>query len=218
MPEIINFLNAIFYWIFDICISRGGALHKSLYIKQIVLLVLAFFSAAFWTTPAAAAFSIEYQAPADPTTQGFIYEYWRGSLVTEPIANDLGYPAWSISTSTLNTAFDYNSGALTTAQKADISSQGFTLTLRGRVLQGIAPAYDAGSNTVIGGVVLEPESTHYALALGINSSGNTVAVLLTYQDYGGPGGSLRGYGPSYTLNDASYHTYDLVPHPTWIDG
>lgn len=144
--------------------------------------------------------------------------------MTEPIANDLGYPAWSISTSTLNSIFDYQSGPLTAAQKADINSQGFTLTLRARALQGNAPAYDAGSNTLIGGAVLDLESKAYDLLLGINSSGNTVAALLTYYDYGGPGGSLRGYGPSYTLNDAGYHTYDLVFNPNtqsatlFIDG
>jgi hypothetical protein len=100
MSSLIAFLNRIF----DICNSRGGGLlHKSLYPKQIALLFLAFFSVALWTNPAAAAFSIEYQAPADPTTQGFISHLWRGSQESGPIADDLGYPAWSISTLTQNT-------------------------------------------------------------------------------------------------------------------
>ncbi len=90
------------------------------------------------------------------------------------------------------------------------ANQGFTLTLRGRVLQGSAPAYDAGSNTVIGGAALDTGARQYVLALGINSSGNTVAVLPTNTDAFGPGRSLRAYGPSYTLNDAGYHTYALV--------
>ena len=213
MSSLISFLNRIF----DICNPRGGSIRKLLYFNPIAFLFLAFFSIALQTNPATAAFSIEYQASADPitadpTTQGFIPEYWRGSLATESIADDLGYPAWSISTLTQDTVFAYISGALTADQKADISNQGFTLTLRARVLQGIAPAYDAGYNTVIGGAVLELESTHYDLALGINSSGNTVAVLLTNHGYCGPGGSLCGYGP-YTLNDSGYHTYDLVFNP-----
>ena len=79
------------------------------------------------------------------------------------------------------------------------SSQGFTLSLRGRVLQGNAPTYDAGYNTVIGHAVLDTGSMQYALCPGVNSSGNTVVVLITYADTQGPGGSVCGFGPSYTL-------------------
>ena len=160
MSSIIGFLNRIF----DICNPKGGSIRKYLYLKQIALLFLAFFSFALQINPAAAAFSIEYQAPADPANQGFSPEYWRGSPVIGPIANDLGYPAWSISTLTRDIVFDYMSGALTSAQKADINSQGFTLTLRARALQGNAPAYDAGDNTVFGGAVLEIGSTDYIRA------------------------------------------------------
>ncbi len=186
-----------------------------MYIKQIALIFLAFFSVALQTTPAAAAFSIEYQAPADPTTQGFsaFVSVPPAPQVFGPIANDLGYPAWSISGLGLSSQFGYLSGALTAAQRADINSQGFTLTLRGRVLQGNAPAFDAGYNTVIGWALLDTGSRRYDLVLGVNSSGNTVAVLVTYYDAAGPGGSTRGYGPTYALNDAGYHTYDLVFNP-----
>jgi len=195
-------------------ILKGGALCKYLYIKRIAFLFLAFSSIFLWTNPAAAAFSIEYQAPADPTTQGFsaLVGEAPAPQVLEPIADDLGYPAWSISGLALNSQFQYITGALTAAQKADIGSQGFTLTLRGRVLQGSAPAYDAGYNTVIGGASLDTASRRYDIYLGINNSGNAVAVLIT-SIRGGPGGSIRGFGPSYTLNDAGYHTYDLVFNP-----
>ena len=167
------------------------------------------------TTPiASAAFLIEYQAPADPTTAGFSTIFvGPAPLVNEPIQNDLGHPAWSISGLDLSSQFVYISGALSAEQKADLANEGFTLTLRGRVLQGTAPAYDAGSNTVIGGAVLDIVSMRYDLVLGINSSGNAVAVLITSNDALGPGGSIRGFGPSYTLNDAGYHTYELVFNP-----
>ncbi|MEI2774357.1 MAG: CARDB domain-containing protein [Candidatus Competibacter sp.] len=132
--------------------------------------------------------------------------------VIGPIANDLGYPAWSVSGLALPSQFIYQSGALNAAQKADINSQGFTLTLRGRVLQGSAPAFDV-YNTVIGWVSLDTGTRRYDLALGVNSSGNTVAVLVTNLDGLGPGPSVRGFGSTYALNDASYHTYDLVFNP-----
>lgn len=177
--------------------------------QTVLLLILTWVS-----YTAAAAFSIEYQAPADPTTAGFSAQVVSGPApgVNEPIANDLGVPAWSISESDLGSQFGYQSGPLSAEQKADLASEGFTLTLRGRALQGNAPAYDAGNNTVIGGALLDVGSKRYDLWLGINSSGNTVAVLLTSFD-AGPGGSLRGFGPSYTLSDAGYHTYQLVFDP-----
>ncbi len=187
-----------------------------MYLKRIAFLFLAFFSFALQINPAAAAFSIEYQASADPTTQGFsaYLNVPPAPQVIGPIANDLGYPAWSISGLGLSSQFLYLTGALNAAQKADINNQGFTLTLRARALQGNAPAYDAGSNTIIGGVALVIGSTHYTLELGINSSGNTVVVLVYSTDPYGPEGSVRAFGPSYTLNDAGYHTYDLVLNPS----
>lgn len=162
-----------------------------------------------------AAFSIEYQAPADPTTAGFSAVVLVPPVpqVTEPIADDLGYPAWSIAGLDFSSQFGYQSGPLSATQKTDINNEGFTLTLRVRPLQGNAPAYDAGSNTVIGGVILDIGSRRYDFVLGINSNGNTVAVLLTSLDGFGPGDSVRGFGPNYTLNDADYHTYDLVFDP-----
>ena len=82
MSSLISFLNRIF----DICNPRGGSIRKLLYFNPIAFLFLAFFSIALQTNPATAAFSIEYQASADPitadpTTQGFIPEYWRLSLI-----------------------------------------------------------------------------------------------------------------------------------------
>ena len=164
------------------------------------MLFIAFLSLALQINPAVAAFSIEYQAPADPNTQGFsaYLHVPPAPQVIGPIANDLGYPAWSISGLGLSSQFVYLTGALNAAQKADINNQGFTLTLRARALQGNAPAYDAGSNTIIGGAVLAIGSTHYTLELGINSSGNTVAVLATGLDAYGPGASVRAFGTSYS--------------------
>lgn len=185
-----------------------------MYLKRIAFLFLAFFSFALQTNPAAAAFSIEYQAAANPATQGFsTVTIPPAPRVLGPIADDLGYPAWSISGLGLSSQFGYLSGALTAAQKAEINSQGFTLTLRGRVLRENAPAYDAGSNTIIGGASVETGFRRYDIRLGIDHNGSTVAVLLTSHDASGPGGSIRGFGPSYTLNDAGYHTYDLVFNP-----
>ena len=182
-------------------------IHALLWGISIILLT------SFWVSEAASL--IEYQAPADPTTAGFraIVAVGPAPQVNEPIANDLGFPAWSISGLGLSSQFAYSFGTLSAEQKADLASEGFTLTLRGRVLQGNAPAYDAGFNTVIGGAIVDTGSKRYDLFLGINSSGNTVAVLITEFDAFGPGGSIRGFGPSYTLNDAGYHTYELIFNP-----
>ena len=179
-----------------------------------------------WATTVTAAFSIGYQAPANPTQQGFNVVSCCGPLpqVNEPIADDLGYPAWSIAGLGLSSQYFYISGPLSAEQNADLANEGFSLTLRGRVLQGSAPAYDGGSSTVIGLAELNTETRRYSLWFGINSSGNAVVVLPTSHDLLGPGGSVRAFGPSYTLNDAGYHTYDLAYDPItqsaslYIDG
>lgn len=155
----------------------------------------------------------KYQAPDNPIEERFSIKSGGPTQVIGPIENDMGYSAWSLSSSTRRSQFSYKSGPLSQKEKTKVTNEGFSLTFRARVSQGNAPAYDAGSKTVIGHARLGDGSKRYQVFLGINSSGNTVAVLVTYLDAAGPGSSIRGFGPSYTLNDAGYHTYELVFNP-----
>lgn len=181
--------------------------------KRIALVFFAFFSIALWAPPVAAAFSIEYQAPADPITEGFSSSYCCGGTpFAGPIANDQGLPAWYISGSAQSTQFVYYSG-ITATQKADIANQGFILTLKARVLPGIAPAFDTTNYAVIGGATLNTTTRRFDIELGLDVHGDTVVVLPTYID---SPAYLRAVGPSYTLtgSGSSYHDYQLVYNPS----
>jgi PEP-CTERM motif len=171
-------------------------------------------------------FQIAYNAPGNPQTQGFTTATIVGSPTFGPIANDQGHPAWAIAGFTQNSQFGYLSGALTALQKADVANQGFDLTLTARVLQGLAPAYDSTNHITLAAAVLDNGIKRFEIDLGVNGNGDTVAVLPTSIDSGGPGGSIRSPGQSFTLtgSGSTYHTYDLIYNPTtqladlYVDG
>ena len=60
--------------------------------------------------------------------------------------------------------------------------------------------------------------------LGINSKGDTVVNLPTTVGYGSQPGVVVDTGPTYTLSDSGYHTYQLYYSPAtnsaslYIDG
>jgi hypothetical protein len=166
--------------------------------------------------PAKADFLIQHQGSTNPLTEGFGTVSFGASSTTGPLSNDLGLAAWQISGSGQSAQFGYESGALSAAQKADIASQGFTLTFTARVVQGLAPAYDSTNHITIGGSFLDTGSKRFEVELGLNANGDTVAVLPTSIDNGGPGESIRAPGQSFTLtgSGSSYHTYSLVYNPT----
>jgi hypothetical protein len=165
-----------------------------------------------------------HSGTTDPLTEGFTTVTFGASSTVGPISNDLGKPAWSIAGSAQSSQFGYETGAMTATQKAEITATGFVLTMVARVVQGLAPAYDSINHVVIGGAYLATSVTRYEVELGLNSSGDTVAVLPTSIDNGGPGSSIRAPGPSYTLSGNDWHTYQLVYNPTtqladlFIDG
>jgi hypothetical protein len=156
----------------------------------------------------------EHSGVADPSTEGFTPVFFPSNYnVTQgPISNDMGKPAWSISTLDQISQYGYASGALSATQQAEIAATGFTLTMTARVLPGTAPAYDSINHVVIAGADLDTGVKRYEIGLGLNSSGDTVAVLATSVDNGGPGFSIREPGPSYTLTGSGggWHTYSLV--------
>jgi len=162
-----------------------------------------------------AGFSISHAGSVDPITEGFKVEACCGQSTAGALLNNLGHDAWSITGQVRSYQFGYYSGALPPAQKADIGSQGFTLTLEARALQGVAPAYDSNSPVTVGGAAVDMGFSRFEVGLGVDSSGDTVVVLPTSIDPYGPDGSIRTQGPSYTLegSGSSYHTYQLVFNP-----
>lgn len=164
---------------------------------------------------AEASVSITHNGSTSPASEGFSVWECCGPSTTSPISNDLGLAAYSISSSTLGSQYGFISGALSSAQKADIFSHGFILTMTVRVIQGAAPNYDTTNYTTIGAAGLSTEQGRFSINLGLDSNGDTVAVLPTYLDNSGYGGAIRSFGPSYTMTGAgnSYHTYSLVYDP-----
>jgi hypothetical protein len=170
---------------------------------------------------AEASFTIAYTASADPASEGFTSTYCCGPSTAEPMDNDLGLAAWSVTGQSQASQYGYQSGALSDAQKADVANQGFILSLNARVIQNLAPAYDAVNYAVIGGALLEMNSMRYQIDLGVNASGETVVVLPTYLDNFGGGvnpGYIRAVGPSFTLTGlgSSWHSYQLVYDPNTL--
>lgn len=165
---------------------------------------------------AEAAFSITHSGSTDPATEGFPNNQTFGAASTAgPLANDMGHAAWSIAGTGQNSQFIYSSGMLSAAQLADIADGGFVLTMQARAVQGSAPVYSGIQPIVIGGTHLDANARRYEMALGLDSNGDTVVVLPNSIDAGGPGGSIRAPGSSYTLigSGSSYHTYQLIFNP-----
>jgi hypothetical protein len=164
---------------------------------------------------AKAGFTISHNGATDPAAEGFTIGSSGSSSSAGPLANDLGLPAWRITGSAQDSQFGYLSGALTASQQADVASQGFTLTLVARVVQGLAPAYDSTYHITIGAAHLDNGVRRFEIDLGLDSNGDTVAVLPTSIDAAGPGGSIQSPGPSYTLSGSGngYHTYALHYNP-----
>lgn len=168
-----------------------------------------------WIGSAHAAFDTKHVGPVDPTAEGFTVEACCGQSASGKVSNDLGHDAWSITGQVRSYQFGYYSGALSPAQKADIGSQGFILTLEARALPGVAPAYDSSSHVTVGGAAVDMGTSRFEIGLGVDGNGDTVVVLPTSIDPFGPDGSIRTPGPSYTLAGlgSSYHTYQLVFNP-----
>ncbi len=158
-----------------------------------------------------------HQRDTDPTTEGFTPMQFVGSSSVGPMANDLGLPAWQITGLSQSSQFAYVAPGLSASEQSDIASQGFTMTIVARVLQnGLAPAYGSPDFVTIGGATVNYAGVRWEVDLGFNSHGDTVVVLPTTVDAGGPGGSIRSFGQSYTLmgSGSTYHTYELEYNPS----
>jgi hypothetical protein len=169
---------------------------------------------AAWTELAEASFAITHSGSTDPATEGFGVWPWSNSANVQPVQNDMGYAAWSITGLAQGQQYVYYSTPLSSNQLTDIANQGFVLNVKERVVQGNAPIYDAANPAVIGVVALSTGSKRFDIDLGVNSAGNTVVVLPNYVTVSGGIGITPG--ASYTLTDSgsSYHTYQLTYNPT----
>ncbi len=180
-----------------------------------ILIVCLLFAGAA-TSTAKADFVYTHLGDTDPVTEGFTGFHIFGAPSTfGPIANDLGNPAWSITGTGQSSQYAFASGPLSPSELDDISTQGFTLTMTSRALQGIAPAYTAAAPVGLAGTSFSTGTQRFDIFLGLDINGDTVVFLPTSVDADGPGSSHQGHGPSYALAGTGngYHTYTLVYDP-----
>ncbi len=189
--------------------------------RSMALLCLLFF--AFAIESRADILSAHY-GTTDPTTENFSYSTFNGPAGYVGQATDQGRPTWEITSGSPSSQIYYTSPGLSSAQLTAIATQGFTETLVARVeSNGVAPAYDQYP-APIGWTSVGLGSIRWDIDLGINSNGDTVVNLPTTVGYGSQPGVVVDTGPTYTLSDAAYHTYQLYYSPTtnsaslYIDG
>ena len=158
-----------------------------------------------------------HQGLSDPTSEGFT-EVSVGLSDAGPLANDLGFNSWRITGAGLDSQLGYTIG-LTASDVSQIANNGFVLSMNARVIQNFAPFHQANSPVAIAGANVSFNNTRFEMSLGINSDGNTVVVLPTGIDAGGPGGSINAPGPFWTLPGNDYHLYELRfdPNSTTAD-
>ncbi len=168
---------------------------------------------AVWTGFVEASFTIAHTGSTDPIAEGFGLWANLGSSTVEPVRNDGGYEAWSITGLTPFQQYAYFSEPLNPSQQSDIENQGFVLTVVERVLQGIAPDYSPSNPAIIGVVAVSTGSQRFDIDLGIDSNGDTVVVLADNAYYSG--NNVVTPGASFTLmgSGGSYHAYQLVYDP-----
>jgi hypothetical protein len=166
---------------------------------------------------AGANFVISHVGATDPLTEGFSTLQAGQPSSAGPIANDMGRAVWSIAGTTQSSQFGYQSGALSIDERNDIVNQGFVLTFEARVVQGLAQNYDNVNHVTIGGASVDVQGipgkqARFDVFLGLDSNGDTVAVLPTSVATIPFVGAVTSPGPSYTLtgSGSSYHTYQLV--------
>lgn len=161
-------------------------------------------------------FSPSHTGSVDPLVEGFATLSFSESVSTGPVVNDLGIDAWEIISLTTMSQFAYVSGAFTAAEKSAIVTQGFTLSFTERVLQGSeVSVYSAATPYVLSMVGIDTGTRRYQVFLGLDASGDTVAVLPTSITANSPGARVQAPGASYTLTGQGngYHDYQLVFDP-----
>ncbi len=193
--------------------------------RSMALLCLLFFTFAIESR---ADILSSHSGTTNPFTENFT-TLNTGSGTVGPVANDQGYPAWEITSNSSGAQVQYiDYRALSIAQQVEIVTTGFTETLVARVDLNNNPAstWSQSSPTIHASTsvgVLSPSGNRFDIDLSINSSGNTVVTLPTGY-YFGAGDVVQASGPTVTLTDSAYHTYQLYYNPStksanlYIDG
>jgi len=164
-----------------------------------------------------------YVASADPTTEGFGLWPYNGGITTAALPNDQGMAAFQIQNTgpsneqayyeMLGGTGPYNAqgSGLTAAQASEISTQGFTLSLEARVVQG--PLSGSAGVFSVNATVAGFNGFRYDIDLGINGSSNTVVVLPTQTAFNG--GQFTGTSSvaQLVVTGTGYHLYQLSYNP-----
>jgi hypothetical protein len=197
---------------------------RHLIARVVALSVIVAGAATFLAAGAPAGVLVQYQAPADPTTEGFTTvgccghgNLSNGSTPDQtagPIANDLGLPAWSIGGGSPGSQLGYQS-PLTQQQQALISTNGFVLTEVARVIQGPMPVYYSNGSAIISSAYYDTGTLRWEISLSLDSNGDTVVVLPNSINNAGPAGVVQAPGLSDTLTGVGngYETYQLEQAP-----
>ena len=188
--------------------------------RVLVVAVLGLFSLATGQVEAGGLIAV-HQGDADPTTEGFSLWAFNGGISASAIPNDMGLPAWSITSTTPGSQQAAYLASLSPSQETALVTDGFTMSLEARAVSG--PVYSSPGNQPIDAAIVGLGSVRYDLELGLNANGDTVAILASSVGVNGDG-SFNVPGPSVTLPGNGYHLYQLALNPSthtadlYIDG
>ena len=172
------------------------------------------------TMQAEAATIALHQGSSNPTSEGFGLFSFNGGISASPISNDMGLAAWSITSTTPPPFQAAYLASLTSTQISALLSQGFTMSLDARAPNG--PTFSPNNLASAAGIV-GLSSIRFDLELGLDASGNTIAVLANNVIING-NGTFSTPGASVTLPGNTYHLYQLAYNPNtmtadlFIDG
>lgn len=154
----------------------------------------------------------EYNAPVAPASTGFTPGGF-GSFSEGPLNNDLGRAAWRTTGNTLGAQRPYLAGGFSTAELNDIAANGFTMTFDGRAIRNIGGSHTASNPRTLTGFSTNFNGRRWDVALGLDASDNTVAILSNSIDVGGGGGAVRNFGSHFVVSGNGYNRYQLVYDP-----
>jgi len=169
---------------------------------------------------------IIHQGDADPTTENFGLWPFNGGITTSPHANDLGLAGWQI----LNTGstneqafynqlggtgpFDPGGSGLTQSEINAINAQGFTMSLKARIVQG--PTYNPGGTGMfsVDFTVAGFNGNRYDIQLGSDGKGNTLVILPSATSFDGTHFTSSPFGTPLLIMGNGYYLYQLSYDPT----
>jgi hypothetical protein len=166
-----------------------------------------------------------HQGANDPLTEGFGVWGFNGGGSAGPVSNDLGSPAWSITSLPPGSQQSAYLANLSLTNQAALLSDGFTMSLEARAVSGpvyASPTFSPIAAAIVGFFNGGPD-LRYDLELGLDGRGNTVAILADSVSVNGDG-SFNIPGASATVAGNGYHLYQLVFNPLsqtadlYIDG